>query len=88
MSRRSSFVAGRATLRGFSLEYRFDGEAACRTQDCALTRLDTTLLAPGHYVLARAGADARALVHGGDVMAPLGAAPGFDYLAFRVEPLA
>src|SRR5688572_2390182 len=32
MSQRASFVAGRAGMRGFELEYRHRGEAACRTQ--------------------------------------------------------
>lgn len=86
MSQRASFVAGRASMRGFELEYRHQGEAACRTQACALTRFEAPLLAPGHYVLVDESAPA-ALAHGGDPLAPLGAR-GFDYLAFRIEPLA
>jgi hypothetical protein len=87
MSQRASFVAGRASMRGFDLEYRHDGDAACRTQACALTRFEAPLLAPGHYVLVDASAPA-ALAHTGDTLAPLGAQREFDYLAFRIEPIA
>ena len=87
MSQRMSFIAGRASMRGFELEYRHDGDAFCRTQACALTRLEAPLLAPGHYVLVDAAAPG-ALVHSGDARAPLGTLRGFDYLAFRIEPIA
>ena len=86
MSQRASFVAGRASMRGFELEYRHQGDAACRTQACALTRFEAPLLSPGHYVLVDASAPA-ALAHGGDALAPLGARD-FDYFTFRIEPLA
>lgn len=87
MSQRASFVAGRASMRGFELEYRHEGDAACRMQSCALTRFEAPLLAPGHYVLVEASAPA-ALAHSGDACAPLGAQREFDYLAFRIEPIA
>jgi hypothetical protein len=86
MSQRMSFVAGRASMRGFALDYRHEGDIACRTQACALTRFEAPLLAPGHYVLVDAAAPG-ALAHGGDPLAPLGER-GFDYLAFRIEPLS
>ena len=86
-SQRTSFIAGRAGMRGFELEFRHEGDAACRSQSCALTRFDAPLLAPGHYVLVDAAAPA-ALVHAGEELRPLGAQPGFDYLAFRIEAIA
>ena len=86
MSQRFGFVAGRASMRGFEVEYRHQGDASCRRQACALTRLDAPLLAPGHYVLVDAAAPS-ALAHGGDALSPLGARD-FDYLAFRIEPLS
>jgi len=82
-TQRSRFLADRSAMRGFTLETRQAGEAACRTQECALTQLDAPLLSPGHYVIVPAQA-AAALVHTGEAARPLGAAP-FDYLAFRVE---
>jgi hypothetical protein len=87
MSQRLAFTAGRASMRGFELEYRHAGDAVCRTQSCALTRFEAPLLAPGHYVVVDASAPA-ALAHSGDGRAPLGSQPGFDYLAFRIEPIA
>jgi hypothetical protein len=93
MSQRASFVAGRASMRGFELEYRVGEESTCRTEACALTRFDAPLLAPGHYVLAgprRDGSrvDPATLAHSGDAAAPLAGARDFDYLAFRIEALA
>jgi hypothetical protein len=85
-SQRFGFVAGRASMRGFELEYRHAGETVCRRETCALTRLDVPLLAPGHYVLVDAAAPA-VLAHSGDPRAPL-AERGFDHLAFRIEPLS
>jgi hypothetical protein len=89
---RTRFAADRATVRRFAIEYRLAESANVRREDCALTRFDAPLLAPGHYVLAgprRNGApvDSRGLVHSGDVAAPLAgiAARDFDYLAIRIE---
>jgi hypothetical protein len=95
-SQRLSFVAGRATLRGFELEYRIAGMSMCANEACSLTRFDAPLLAPGHYVLAgprRNGerVDPSQLRHSGDIAAPLletGVPRDFDYLALRIEAIA
>lgn len=94
MSQRVSFVAGRDRMRGFELEFRLPGDAQCRRESCALTRLDAPALSPGHYVLLgprRDGGsvDAAVLCHSGDPCVPLGPAPrDFDYLALRIEAAA
>lgn len=91
-SQRSSFIAERATMREFAIDYRLDAESA--RESCRLTRFDAPLLQPGHYVLAgprRDGGavDAAALRHSGNSHAPLaGSARDFDYLAFRIEAFA
>jgi hypothetical protein len=83
-SGRVSFVAGRATLRALQVDFQFDGENRC-VQRCELTRFDSLLLAPGHYVLAGpATGSIAALVHSGDVRAPVAGAD-FDYLALRIQ---
>lgn len=92
-SQRMSFVAGRANMRGFELEYRVAGDDACRSQSCALTRFDAPLLAPGNYVLVGPRRDGSRveplkLVHSGDTARPLAATRDFDYLAFRIEAIA
>lgn len=92
-SQRSSFVAERATMREFAIDYRL-GDADAVRESCRLTRFDAPLLQPGHYVLAgprRNGSavDAATLRHSGDTRAPLALeARDFDYLAFRIEALA
>ena len=92
VSQRASFVAGRASMRGFELAYRL--EAGERRQEaCALTRFERPLLLPGHYILAGPRRDgsrvqASALSHSGDPAAPLASARDFDYLALRIEALA
>ncbi len=93
VSQRMSFVAGRASMRGFELEYRVADDAACATESCALTRLDAPLLVPGHYVLVgprRDGTrvDPTTFAHSGDTAAPLAMPRDFDYLAFRIEAMA
>jgi hypothetical protein len=92
-SQRLSFVAGRANMRGFELEYRVEGDTGCVSERCDLTRFEAPLLEPGHYVLLgprRNGerADPAALVHSGDSAAPLAMVRDFDYLAFRIEATA
>jgi hypothetical protein len=95
-SQRLSFVAGRASVSGFELDYRLAEEAACTRENCALTSFTTPLIAPGHYSLTgprrkrrKKRIDARGLCHSGDPSAPLRSveARDFDYLAFRVEAL-
>ena len=92
-SQRGSFVAGRASMRGFELEYRLADESRCNREDCTLTRFHAPLLKPGHYVVVgprRDGSrvDPSGFVHSGDKTTPLAIARDFDYLAFRVEPMA
>lgn len=92
-SQRTSFVAGRANMRGFELEYRVAGDTRCNREDCTMTRFQAPLLEPGHYVVVgprRDGSrvDPSGFVHSGDMSAPLATARDFDYLAFRVEPIA
>ena len=91
-SQRTSFIAERATMREFAIDYRLDAEAA--RESCRLTRFDAPLLQPGHYVLAGPRRNGRAidvtdLRHSGDVQAPLAhGGRDFDYLAFRIEAFA
>lgn len=91
-SQRTSFIAERATMREFAIDYRLGAEAA--RESCRLTRFDAPLLQPGHYVLAGPRRDGRAvdatdLRHSGDVQAPLAhGGRDFDYLAFRIEAFA
>ena len=92
-SQRMSFIAERASMRGFELEYRVADQESCQQEDCALTRFEAPLLAPGHYVLAgprRNGSrvDATRLRHSGDPSAPLAGVRDFDYLSFRIEAIA
>jgi|GEM_PF-3323338 len=96
-SRGVSFVAARERLRDLAVDYRLRGAAGTSRAHLPLTDLAEPLLAPGDYVLAGPAADGRAaalggLRHGGDPARPLrapdGRAPAFDYLAFRIEPLA
>lgn len=89
---RARFIANRATLRRFELEYRIAGSASRQRETCPLTRSDAPLLAPGHYLLLgprRDGspADPSGLVHSGDVTAPLQVRSrrNFDYLAIRID---
>jgi hypothetical protein len=91
-SQRGSFVAGRASMRGFELEYRLVEDTRCNREDCSLTRFHAPLLKPGHYVVAgprRDGSrvDPSQFVHSGNTSAPLVIARDFDYFAFRVEPM-
>lgn len=81
----SSFLAGRATLRALRVVSRHEGDAACQSDDCAFTRLEAPLLAPGRYVLVADGS------HGGwraDAGAdtPLGAR--WDHLLLHIEAQA
>jgi hypothetical protein len=92
---RARFIADRATLRRLEIEFRLADSRSRQREDCPLTRFDAPLLTPGHYVLLgprRDGsrAEPRALLHSGDVTAPLSALAGrdFDYLAIRVEAVA
>lgn len=89
---RIAFVAPRAGMRGFALDYRLGAAAACTRETCALTSLGLPLLTPGHYALLgprRDGGPAspHGLTHSGNLAAPLaaGVSRDFDCLAFRIE---
>ena len=89
-SRGFRFLAGRAAMRGFRIDYRLDGEALC-SERCSAVAHALAPLQPGHYLLAgprRDGRelDAASLVYSGDPLRPLAAVGrDFDYLGFRVE---
>lgn len=92
-SRTSSarFVAHRAGLRRFELDYRLAGSGS-RRESLALAGFELPL-SPGHYVLLgprRDGSRVRAidLRHSGDRAAPLRGARDFDYLALRMHAMA
>lgn len=85
------FIAGRATLRRFELEYALAGPSLRET--CELTGARDGLLNPGHYLLVGPRADGSAIaagswVHSGDPLRPLSQPVDADVLAFRVEVLA
>ena len=89
-SRGFRFLAGRATMRGFRIDYRLVGETAC-SERCAAVAHAMAPLQPGHYLLAgprRDGSavEAAGLAYSGDPARPLALAErDFDYLAFRIE---
>jgi hypothetical protein len=80
------FIAGRATVRRFEIEYQHAGIR--RVEQCGLVGAGHALLNPGHYLLAgpnATGGLARIdCSHSGDVARPLAGPTDFDYLAFRV----
>jgi hypothetical protein len=80
------FLAGRAAMRHFEIEYHLAGIR--HVEQCDLVGAGHALLNPGHYLLAgpcAAGRPARIdHRHSGDVARPLAGATDFDYLAFRV----
>jgi hypothetical protein len=85
------FIAGRATVLRFEIDYRHAGVR--RTEQCALAGAGQFLLNPGHYLLAGPRADGTLArveghVHSGDVLRPLTGRTDFDYLAFRVGSVA
>jgi hypothetical protein len=91
-SRGFAFTAGRASMRGFRVDYTL-AALALQSEECSVVAGDFALLQPGDYVLVGPRGDgravaARALSYSGDAARPL-ADPGrdFDYLAFRVEPI-
>lgn len=89
-SRGFRFLAGRATMRGFRIDYRLDGETPC-SERCSAVAHALAPLQPGHYLLVgprRDGRDpeAASLAYSGDPLRPLAdAGRDFDYLGFRVE---
>lgn len=90
-----SFIANRATMRGFALDHML-ADASSAREHIALTSLDVPILHPGQYVLAgphRDGraADFRGLLYSGEAGRPFAARNGgaiaFDYLAFRIDAI-
>jgi hypothetical protein len=82
------FIAGRASLRRFELEYQLDG--VDYSEVLALGGSQSALLNPGHYLLVGPRADGapanpRGWTHSGDRARPLKASVDVDVLAFRVE---
>jgi hypothetical protein len=85
------FIAGRATLLRFEIDYTHADVR--RTEQCGLAGAGQFLLNPGHYLLAGPRADGtlarvEGSKHSGDVMRPLSGSTDFDYLAFRVGSAA
>jgi hypothetical protein len=87
----SRFIAGRASMRCLQIEYRQAG--IDRFERCDLVGLAGPLLSPGHYLLVGPDAEGRrarvkGLVHSGSVSRPLEGPTDFDYLSFRIAPIA
>ncbi|SDD45667.1 hypothetical protein SAMN04488509_102527 [Aquimonas voraii] len=84
----SRFVAGRATLRRFELDYQL-GDAV-HEETLSLTGSESGLLVPGHYLLVGPQADGvlartSGWVHSGDTMQPLASPVPVDVLSFRID---
>ena len=85
------FIAGRASMCRFQIEYRFAG--IDRAERCDLLGAQGGLLGPGHYLLVGPDSEGRrartsGLTHSGDAVRPLAGATDFDYLSFRVAATA
>lgn len=95
MGQRIAFLAPRAGMHGFVLDYRVGAASTCVRETCALTSFTLPLLVPGHYALLGPKRDGRVadphdLRYSGNEMAPLAgdSARDFDCLAFRIEAIA